>query len=95
MLVFQFRKLSGDIRKNEQCRVFRVTGNQVYTLVCQVYTIQFLVDHEIQRISNFMHTLVVLFHVDFFRLEHTCLDTLFTKELNQSLVFRQCLVAAV
>ena len=95
MLVFQFRKLSGDVRKNEQCRVFRVTGNQVYPLVCQVYTIQFLVDYEIQRISNFMHALVVLFHVDFFRLEHTCLDTLFTKELNQSLVFRQCLVAAV
>ena len=30
-----------------------------------------------------MHTLVVLFHVDFIRFEHICLDPLFTKELNQ------------
>ena len=41
-----------------------------------------------------MHALVVLFHIDLFRLQHTGFDTLFTEEFNQRLVFRQCLVAA-
>ena len=93
--IFQFRELSGDVGKNEQSRIFRITGNQIYTFICQVYTVQLFVNYEIQRVSNLVHTLVVLLHVDFFRLEHTGFDTLLTEELNQSLVLRQTLVAAI
>ncbi|MBQ5929359.1 MAG: DUF58 domain-containing protein, partial [Clostridia bacterium] len=37
------------------------------------------------RLYRFRHTLVVLFHVDFFSLEHTSLDTRFTQILDQRL----------
>ena len=42
-----------------------------------------------------MHAFVVLLHVDFLGFEHTGFDTLLTEELNQCLVLRQALVAAV
>ena len=42
-----------------------------------------------------MHTLVVLFHIDFLCLEHTGLDALLTQELNQRFIFRQCLMTAI
>ena len=74
--------------------IFRVTGDQVHTFICQVYTVQLFFDDEVQRVGSFVHTLVVLLHVDLFGLQHTCLDTLFTQIFNQCLVLGQCLVAA-
>ena len=92
--VFQFGKLCGDVRQYEEGRIFRVTGDQVHTFICQVYTVQLFFDDEVQRVGSFVHTLVVLLHVDLFGLQHTCLDTLFTQIFNQCLVLGQCLVAA-
>ena len=92
--VFQFGKLCGDVGQYEEGRIFRVTGDQVHTFICQVYTVQLFFDDEVQRVGSFVHTLVVLLHVDLFGLQHTCLDTLFTQIFNQCLVLGQCLVAA-
>ena len=92
-LIFKFRQLSCNIRKYEQGRILWVTGNQVYSFICQIYALQFFINHKIQRFYRFRHTLVILFHIDFFRLQHTSLDTRFAQELNQRFVFRQCFVA--
>jgi len=91
--VFQFRQLSCDVRQHEESRISRITSDELNTLVSQIYTLHLFIDDEIQRLYRFRHTLVVLFHVDFFRLEHTCLDTRFTQVFNQRIVLRQCLVA--
>ncbi|CDB09544.1 uncharacterized protein BN744_00881 [Bacteroides sp. CAG:633] len=93
--ILQGRELGCDIRQNKEGWVFGVTGNQVDTFICQVYTVQLFIDNEIQRIGNFVHTFVVLLHVDLFCLEHSGLDTLFAKELDQCFVLGQTLVAAV
>ena len=93
--ILQFREFCGNVRKNEQCRVFGVTGDQVDTFIGQVYTVQLFINDEVQRFRHFVHTLVVLLHVDFFRLQHTGFNALFTQELNQCFVLRQTFVAAV
>ena len=88
LFIFQLGELGGDVGKHEECGVFGVAANQVYTLVGQVYAVQLFIDYEIQRIGNLVHTLVVLLHVDFLGLEHTGFDTLLAEELNQRLVLR-------
>ena len=75
--------------------VFGVTGDQVDTFIGQVYTVQLFINDEVQRFGHFVHTLVVLLHVDFFGLQHTGFNALFTQELNQCFVLRQTFVAAV
>ena len=95
VLIFQFGELCGDIRQHEQCRVFGVTGDQVDTFICEVYAVQFFFDDEVQRFGHFVHTLVVLLHVDFFGLQHAGFDTLFTEELDQCLILRKTLVATI
>ena len=74
---------------------FGVTADQVYAFVGQVYAVQFFINHEIQRVGDLVHAFVVLFHVDLLGLEHTGFDALLAEELNQCLVLRQALVAAV
>ena len=59
-----------------------------------VYTVQLFINDEVQRFRHFVHTLVVLLLVDFFRLQHTGFNALFTQELNQCFVLRQTFVAA-
>ena len=95
LFIFQLGELGGDVGKHEECGVFGVATNQVYTLVGQVYAVQLFIDYEIQRVGNLVHTLVVLLHVDFLGLEHTGFDTLLAEELNQRLVLRQTFMAAV
>ena len=94
LFIFQSRKLSCNIRQHEECRILRVTCNQINTLICQIYTFQFFIDNEVQRLNSLRHTLVVLFHVDFFGLQHTSLDTRLTQEFDKRFVLRQCLMAA-
>ena len=95
LFIFQFGELGGDVGKHEERGVFGVAANQVYALVGQVYAVQFFFNHEIQRVGNLVHTLVVLLHVDFLGLEHTGFDALLAEELNQRLVLGQALVTAV
>jgi len=90
--IFQFRKLGCNIGQHKQCRILRFSGNQVDTLIGQVYALQFFVNYEIQRFYRLGHTLVVLLHIDFFGLQHACLDTRFAQELNKWLVLRQRLM---
>ena len=92
--VFQFRQLCGYIRQYEESRVFRISGNQIHTFICQIYAIQFFFYDEVQRVSCFVHTFVILFHVDFLGLQHACFDPLFTQIFDQRLVLRQSLMAA-
>ena len=92
--VFQFGKLCSYVGQYKEGRIFRVTGNQIHTFICKVYTVQFFFDDEIQRVSCFVHAFIVLLHVDFLGLQHTSLDALFTQELDQCLVFRQSFMAA-
>ena len=92
--VFQFRQLCGYIRQYEESRVFRISGNQIHTFICQIYAVQFFLDDEVQRVGCFVHTFVILFHVDFLGLQHACFDPLFTQIFDQRLVLRQSLMAA-
>ena len=95
LFVLQFGELGGDVGEYEECGVFGVTADQVYAFVGQVYAVQFFINHEIQRVGDLVHAFVVLFHVDLLGLEHTGFDALLAEELNQCLVLRQALVAAV
>ena len=94
-LIFQSGKLGGNVGQYEEGRVVRIACNQVNTFIGQIYTVQLFIDDEVQWISNFVHTFVVLFHIDFFRLEHAGFDTRFAQEFNQGLVLGQTLVATI
>ena len=71
---FQGRQLGGDVGQHEQFRVVHLLGQPGGALVRQVARVQFLIDHEVERLRDLMHPAVVVLHIDLFRLEHTGLD---------------------
>ena len=91
----QLRQLCGDVWQHEEGRIGGVAADFVETLVCEVHTLQLLIDDEVQWFCYLVHATVVLLHIDFLGLEHAGLDALLAEELNQWLVLRQCLVAAI
>ena len=89
---FERREFGCDVGQNEQLVVVHLFGQPCVTLVRQVYRMQLLVDNKVEGLYGFGHALVVVLHIDLFRLEHAGLDSLFGEELDKRIVLRQCLV---
>ena len=75
LFCFEFSELGGDIWKHEELVVLHNVGNELVTLISHFHRLQFLIHHEEQWFDGFWHASVVVLHVDFLRLEQTCLDT--------------------
>ena len=87
-------EFGGDVGQHEELVVFHLVGQPFVALVGEVYGVQFLVYHEIERLYRFGHAAVVVLHVYFLRLEHAGLDAGLGEELDERVVLGQCLVGA-
>ena len=94
-VVLKLRQLRRDVRQHEERRVRHILAQLVKSLVGQVDALQLLVDDEVQRFRDLRHPLVVLLHVYLLCRQHPCLDARLAQELDERLVLRQGLVAAV
>ena len=84
--IVEFRQLPCDIRQHEELVVLHNVGNELVTLISHFHRLQLLIHYEVQWFRSLRHPAVVVLHVDFLRLEETCLDAVFRKELDESLV---------
>ena len=91
-LIFQFGQLRCYIWEHEEIIIIDNRRHKLVSLIGHVHALMLLVNYEEQWVSCFRHTSVVVFHIIFFNLKHTGLDTLFTQILNKRFVFRQSLV---
>ena len=94
LLRFKHREFRGNVREDEELVVLYLVRQPLVTLVREVHAVQLLVHHKVERFHGLRHTAVVVLHIDFLRFEHTRLDARFGEELDERIVFGQCLVAA-
>ena len=63
------------------------------TLVGQFDGMLLLIDHEVQRISNFRHLALIVLDIEVFGFLHQLLHARLTQELDERLIFRKSLMA--
>ena len=92
ILIVEFRKLSGDVRKHEEIIVLDDLRHELVTLVGHLHRLEFLFHYEEERIGSLRHPSVVVLHIDSLSLEESTLDTVLREELDERVVLRHTLV---
>ena len=95
LLSLEFRHLCGDVRQHEEFAVVNLLCQPVGTFIGKVNAVQFLVNNEVEWLYSLRHVAVVVLHVVFFGLQHTCLDAFLREILDERLALRQRLMRAI